>query len=116
MGFLHFVVPFSPVCLLSCYRSRRSKGIENLLQLKNAELTKRNCHWEYTAGRYTTYGGSGDDRYIVNMGSFMALVRHDTSQTHPPVMMYPQQQPIQAQVIEMRSNAGVVAVPNTLPI
>jgi hypothetical protein len=41
--FLHFCIPFSPVCIMSYYANRGTKGINALLEKVNP--TMRNCHW-----------------------------------------------------------------------
>eukprot|EP00599_Poterioochromonas_sp_BG-1_P008593 CAMPEP_0173150556 /NCGR_PEP_ID=MMETSP1105-20130129/11036_1 /TAXON_ID=2985 /ORGANISM="Ochromonas sp., Strain BG-1" /LENGTH=152 /DNA_ID=CAMNT_0014065725 /DNA_START=95 /DNA_END=553 /DNA_ORIENTATION=- len=55
MSFLHFCLPFSPICIMSRYRAKRQKDLNLLLEAKNA--TMKDCHWELNtmAFHYQTY-------------------------------------------------------------
>lgn len=41
--FLHFCLPFSPVCIMSHYTTKRQQALNELLEAKNA--TMKDCHW-----------------------------------------------------------------------
>lgn len=41
--FLHFCLPFSPICIMGSYSSKKQKALQELLEVKNA--TMKNCHW-----------------------------------------------------------------------
>lgn len=41
--FLHFCIPFSPVCIMSCFASSRQKALRELVDAKNSVM--KNCHW-----------------------------------------------------------------------
>mmetsp|Transcript_16257 Transcript_16257/g.17603 ORF Transcript_16257/g.17603 Transcript_16257/m.17603 type:complete len:186 (+) Transcript_16257:159-716(+) len=53
--FLHFCLPFSPVCIMSHYTTKRQQALNELLEAKNA--TMKDCHWELNAMcfHYPTY-------------------------------------------------------------
>jgi hypothetical protein len=44
--FMHFCIPFSPICLLSYYSNRCSNRIDKYLESVNQEkFVSRGCHW-----------------------------------------------------------------------
>jgi hypothetical protein len=43
--FMHCIIPFSPICFLSCAASSRQKKLLNLIERTNESLKSRNCHW-----------------------------------------------------------------------
>lgn len=43
--FMHFIIPFSPICFLSCATSSRQKKLQELIERTNETLKSRNCHW-----------------------------------------------------------------------
>jgi hypothetical protein len=43
--FTHFLLPFSPICILACYSSRRQTQLKALVEEMNTKALVRNCHW-----------------------------------------------------------------------
>lgn len=44
--FTHFCLPFSPVCVMSCFESSRNRMLRELVDKTNQQtLVPRGCHW-----------------------------------------------------------------------
>jgi len=73
--FTHFCIPFSPLCVMSHYETRRTKKLEQLLEKVNTEkFVSRGCHWERVAYPYT-----GRHRHAVVSIPMLALIKHNNN-------------------------------------
>lgn len=44
--FTHFCIPFSPICIISCYESSRNRLLREFVDRVNREtFVSRGCHW-----------------------------------------------------------------------
>lgn len=43
--FMHFCIPFSPICCLFCASSTRQNRLKRYVEQVNEKLKPRNCHW-----------------------------------------------------------------------
>lgn len=71
---MHFILPFSPVCIAACCRQRRESQVKEAVAKWNAKLVPRGAHLEM-APSLVVLG-------VTHSGPFMYLVRHDDQGIH----------------------------------